>query len=76
MENETAQARILACVCVCVCVCVFFVFFFSFLFVWKCDERFVDFLHIVAKSPSAFHNKWTNIRPCEQKILNKYNKFG
>ena len=23
-----------------------------------------------------FQNKWTNIRRCEQKILNKYNKFG
>ena len=47
MENETAQVRILAC------FFVFFVFFFV-LFVWKCDEGFVHFLHIVAKSSSAF----------------------
>ena len=36
------------------------IFFFSFFFfmlsvyVWKCDEGFVLFLHIVAKSPSVF----------------------
>ena len=47
MVNETAQIRILAC------------FFFRSLFllsvyVWKSDERFVHFLHIIAKSPPAF----------------------
>ena len=49
MENETAQVRILA---------RFFFFFFFFLsvYMWKCDERFVHFLYIVAKSPSAFPN--------------------
>ena len=26
----------------------------SFLSVWKCDKGFVHFLHLVAKSPSAF----------------------
>ena len=48
MENETAQVRILAS---------FFFFFFFFMlsvYVWKCDEGFVLFLHIVAKSPSVF----------------------
>ena len=44
MGNETAQVRILAC---------FFFFFFLSVYVWKCDEGFVLFLHIVAKS-SAF----------------------
>ena len=58
----------------------FFFLFFSYLFFWsvyvcKCDKGFVHFLHIVANSP-AFQNKWTNIRRCEQKILNKYNKSG
>ena len=48
-------------------VVVFFFFFFlssSFLsvYVWKCDEGFVHFLHLIAKSPSAFQKKWTNIR--------------
>ena len=38
---------------------MFFFFFFFFLFflsvyMWKCDKGFVHFLHIVAKSPSAF----------------------
>ena len=38
---------------------MFFFFFFFFFFilsvyVWKCDEGFVLFLHIVAKNPSAF----------------------
>ena len=32
----------------------FFLFFFLSVYVWKCDEGFVHFLHIVAKSPSAF----------------------
>ena len=33
----------------------FFPFFFSLtVYVWKCDKEFVHFLHIVAKSPSAF----------------------
>ena len=51
MENETAQVRILACFFL-----VFFFFFFVMLsvYVWKCDKGFVNFLHIVAKSPSAF----------------------
>ena len=41
------------------------------------DQGFVHFLHIDAKSPPAFPKyKWTNIRRGEQKILNKYNKFG
>ena len=31
-----------------------FFFFFLFVYVWKCYEWFVHFLHIVAKSPSAF----------------------
>ena len=44
MENETAQVRILA---------RFFFFFFLSVYVWKCDEGFVNFLHI-SKSPSAF----------------------
>ena len=51
MVNETAQVRILAC--------FFFFFFFRSLFflsmyVWKSDEGFVHFLHIIAKSTSAF----------------------
>ena len=46
MENETAQVRILACF-------FFFIIFFS-VCEWKYDEEFVHFLHIVAKSPSAF----------------------
>ena len=46
MGNETAHVRILAC--------FFFFFFFLPVYVWKCDEGFVLFLHIVAKSPSAF----------------------
>ena len=33
---------------------LFFFFFFLFVYVWKCDEGSVHFLHIVAKSPSAF----------------------
>ena len=48
MENDTAQVRNLA---------FFFLFFFFFFLsvnVLKCDEGFVHFLHIVAKSPSAF----------------------
>ena len=32
----------------------FFFFFMLSVYVWKCDEGFVHFLHIVAKSPSAF----------------------
>ena len=31
-----------------------FFFFMLSVHVWKCDEGFVHFLHIVAKSPSAF----------------------
>ena len=46
VKNETAQVRILPC--------FFFLFFISSVYVWKCDEGFVHFLHIVAKSPSAF----------------------
>ena len=49
MVNETAQVRILEC---------FFFFFCSLFFlsvyVWKSDEGLVHFLHIIAKSPSAF----------------------
>ena len=47
MVNETAQVRILA---------FFFVRSLLFLSVyeWKSDEGFVHFLHIIAKSPSAF----------------------
>ena len=49
MGKEKAQVRILACS---------FFFFLSFIFlsvyVWKCDKGFVHFLHIVAKSLSAF----------------------
>ena len=55
---------------------IFFYFFFLSVYVWKCDEGFVLLLHIVAKSLSAFPNKWTNTRRGEQTILNKYNKFG
>ena len=55
MENETAQVRILACFFFFVFLFVVFVIFFFFFFmlsvyVWKCDEGFVHFLHIVAKS--------------------------
>ena len=49
MANETAQVRILAC--------FFFFFrslFFLSMYVWKSDEGFVHFLHIIAKSTSAF----------------------
>ena len=46
MENETAQVRILAF--------FFLSLFFLPVYVWKCDEGFVHFLHIVAKSPFAF----------------------
>ena len=48
VENETVHVRILPC--------FFFLSFFFFLtvYVWKCDKEFVHFLHIVAKSPSAF----------------------
>ena len=34
----------------------FFLFFFLSVYVWKCDEGFIHFLHIVAKSLSAFPN--------------------
>ena len=60
MENETAQVRFLACFFFFFFFCCFFFFFFFFFFyilsvyVWKCDEEFVHFLHLVAKSPSAF----------------------
>ena len=48
MGNETVQVRLLACF-------FFFLFlFFSSLYVWKCDEGFIHFLQIVAKSLSAF----------------------
>ena len=40
MENKRVQVRIFAC-------------FFLFLF-FVCVEGFVQFLHIVAKGPSAF----------------------
>ena len=34
---------------------IFFSFFFFLsVYVWKCDKGVVRFLHIVAKSPSAF----------------------
>ena len=52
MGNETAQVRILAC--------LFYFIFFRLLFVHvvcvcvESDEGLVHFLHIVAKSPSAF----------------------
>ena len=60
---------------------VFFFFVFSSFSFCLCmcgnDQGFVHFLHIDAKSPPAFPKyKWTNIRRGEQKILNKYNKFG
>ena len=50
MENDTAQVRIMACF-------FFFCFYFFFLSVnvVKCDEGFVHFLHVIAKSHSAFH---------------------
>ena len=72
MGNEKAQARTLVC---------FFLFVFSSFSFCLCmcgnDQGFVHFLHIDAKSPPAFPKyKWTNIRRGEQKILNKYNKFG
>ena len=56
MVNETAEVRILACFFF---VCFFFFFCFCSLFilsvyVWKSDEGFVHFLHIIAKSLSAF----------------------
>ena len=35
-------------------VVVCFFFYILSVYVWKCDEEFVHFLHIVAKSPSAF----------------------
>ena len=58
MENETAQVRILACFFFFFFFLLFLLFFFFFfmlsVYVWKCDEGFVHFLHIVAKSPSAF----------------------
>ena len=49
MVNETAQVRILECL-------FFFFVLCSFLSVyeWKSDEGLVHFLHIIAKSPSAF----------------------
>ena len=50
MVNETAQVRILAC--------FFFFFsrslFFLSMYVWKSDDGFVHFQHIIAKSTSAF----------------------
>ena len=54
VENETAQVRILAFFFFLFFVVVCFFFYILSVYVWKCDEEFVHFLHIVAKSPSAF----------------------
>ena len=59
MVNETAQVRILACFFFFSFFFLsffffFFLFFFLSVYVWKFDDGFVHFLHIAAKSPSAF----------------------
>ena len=54
MVNETAQVRILAFFFFFVCVFFLRSLFFLSVYVWKSDEGFVHFLHIIAKSPSAF----------------------
>ena len=75
MENETAQVRILArfffsssssssfssSCCLCMCGNV---------------TRGLLIFCISLRVLLLFHNNWTNIRRCEQKILNKYNPFG
>ena len=53
MEIETAQIRILAFFSFFFALLLLFFFFLS-MYVLKSDEGFVHFLHIVAKSPSAF----------------------
>ena len=66
MENETAQVRILAS-------------FFSSSSSCLCENVTKGLFIFCIESLRVllfFQSKWTNVRRCEQKILNKYNTFG